>query len=80
MANTQMGPINTRFVNKIKAASDMGGNDTDLATPLNYTSVSAMRTRLAAISGTTYSSANLDIMTTNDMVYALRVNDDSGTI
>lgn len=38
-------------------------------------SVTAMRTRLAAISGTTYTSTVLNRMTHNDMVYALRVHD-----
>jgi hypothetical protein len=38
----------------------------------NMGSVSAMRTRLAAINGTYYTSARLDAMTENDMIYALR--------
>jgi hypothetical protein len=41
-------------------------------------SIQAMRERLTAISGTTYSSAELDKMTYNDLVYALRVNDIGG--
>jgi hypothetical protein len=51
-----------------------------IATPANYASVSAMRTRLTAISATAYSAANLDAMTVNDMVYALRLNDDAAGI
>lgn len=38
----------------------------------NMTSVSAMRTRLAALDGTYYTTARLNNMTRNDMVYALR--------
>jgi hypothetical protein len=39
-----------------------------------------MRDRLTAISATTYSAAELDKMTYNDMVYAIRVNDYAGSI
>lgn len=42
--------------------------------------IDEMRARLTAISGTTYSAAELDKMTYNDLVYALRVNDASGSI
>ena len=43
-----------------------------------YGSIQSMRDRLTAISATTYSSAELDKMTYNDLVYALRVNDLGG--
>lgn len=46
----------------------------------NYDSIANMRTRLAAISGTTYTSKMLDTMSMNDMQYALRVNDNPTTI
>jgi hypothetical protein len=42
-----------------------------VSTPANFASVSAMRTRLAAVNGTYYTSARLDQMTANDMTYAL---------
>lgn len=45
-----------------------------------FGSIQAMRDRLTAISATTYSSAELDKMTYNDLVYALRMNDASGSI
>lgn len=38
----------------------------------NMTSISAMRTRLAALNGAYYTTARLNNMTRNDMVYALR--------
>jgi hypothetical protein len=41
----------------------------------NLDTVATMRARLTAISGTTYSAAQLDKMTFNDMVYAIRLND-----
>jgi hypothetical protein len=46
----------------------------------NFGSIDAMRARLTAISATTYSAAELDKMTMNDMIYAIRVNDRSGSI
>lgn len=48
--------------------------------PANYASIAALDTRLTAISATIYSQAQLDKMTDNDKVYALRLNDDPGTI
>lgn len=37
----------------------------------NMTSISAMRTRLAALNGSYYTAARLNNMTENDMLYAL---------
>lgn len=64
---------------------DLAGGDIAVAvttpmasTPFNdpdMISVAAMRTRLAAIDGAYYTSAKLDSLTTNDMMYALRVHD-----
>lgn len=53
--------------------------DTGLTTPANLFSVSALRTRLLAIGGY-YTATILDSMTKNDMVYAVRVNDESAGI
>lgn len=79
MANTQMGPPDVGFVNSLKAVPDMGGSDSDLTTPVNYTSITALRARLTAIDATYYTSAKLDEMTVNDMVYAVRLADDETT-
>lgn len=46
----------------------------------NFTSIQSMRDRLKAISPTTYSDTEMDKMTYNDLVYALRVNDYPGSI
>lgn len=46
----------------------------------DYVSVSALRTRLAAIDGTYYTAARLNTLTYNDMVYAVRLNDNPTTI
>lgn len=46
----------------------------------NLDTIAAMRTRLQAISATTYSDTELNKMTMNDLAYAIRVNDAPGTI
>jgi len=43
-------------------------------------SVASMRARLTSIDATAYSAANLNAMTYNDLVYALRVHDAPSTI
>lgn len=44
-----------------------------LAEKANMDSVADMKTRLAAINGTSYSAARMHSMTKNDLVYAMRV-------
>lgn len=79
MANHMVSPVNApSFVDKRRSSGTNGA--TNIGTPANYSSISAMRTRLNAISSTSYSAARLDAMTVNDMVYAIRLNDDSGSI
>jgi hypothetical protein len=46
----------------------------------NYDNVTDMRTRLAALNAGYYTSARLDAMTKNDMVYNLRVLSDTAGI
>lgn len=77
MANHQLTGqvIEIGFVDKRRTPS-IGNAAGSLATPANYASITSMRTRLAAINATIFSAARLDIMTENDMAYALRVNDD----
>lgn len=49
-------------------------------TPANYASLTAIDARLTAINATIYSQAQLDKMTSNDKIYALRLNDDLATL
>ena len=74
MADLQIGSVHGVNANEgknINGGDDAGAGfiDADMLT------VDAMRTRLAAISGTSYTAARLNTMTTNDMIYALRVHD-----
>lgn len=80
MANTGMGPVDTGFVNSLRAEPGMGGGDSDIVTPVNYTSVNALRSRLNTLNSTYYNSAMLNSMTVNDMVFAVRNADDPKTI
>jgi hypothetical protein len=57
-----------------------GVTGTGLTTPANALDVNALRTRLLAVSATAYSTANLDKMTKNDMIYALRLADESAGV
>ena len=80
MANAQTGsglPVAASIVDK-RSVHNSGASV--LATPANYSSIFAMRTRLNAISATSYSAARLDAMTVNDMVYAIRLSDDAAGI
>lgn len=46
----------------------------------NYTSISNTRTRLTAINGAYFTTAQMDKMTANDLVFALRTLDDPLTM
>jgi hypothetical protein len=76
MANAMVGPAETDVLDKRRTQSATA-NTWPTSSAANYYDIAAMRTRLAAISATAYSTTNLDAMTMNDMIYALRINDDS---
>jgi len=78
MAHNQISDI-TGVVD-IRRTVKAGDTTTHMGTIANYTSVSAMRTRLAAINGAYYTAYRLDQMNQNDMLYAIRVADDPGSI
>lgn len=68
-------------VSKTKATAGSAASSGNIVgTPANYFSETSINARLTAINATLYSAANLDKMTLNDKIYALRVLDDSGTI
>lgn len=80
MANTQLSPPDINFVNSLRATADQGGSGSNLNTPVNYASITALRAALAAANGAYYTSARLDQLTVNDMVFALRNIQDPTTI
>jgi len=81
MANTQLGNVvDFDFTNSLRAVSNMGGSDDALVDPSDYVSILSLRTTLAAFDSFTYTSAVLDTMTVNDMVFAVRNIQDPTTI
>ena len=63
--------------------SNMNGGTSTPPTGLdmdNADNIAAMRTRLNTIDSGFYTTAKLNTMTYNDMVYAIRVNDNATTI
>lgn len=64
--------------NLLKVVDKRRGRGTTVS-PINMANmddVSSMRARLTAISNTSYTTARLNAMSTNDMVYAIRLNDE----
>ena len=58
-----------------------GGNDSGAGfNNNNIQTIDAARARLTAISATSYTTARLDAMTFNDMIYAIRAHDAAGTV
>jgi hypothetical protein len=80
MANAQTTTPNVAIVNSKRADPANVGAASHFSTPVNYTSVSALRAALTAANGTYYTSAKLDAMTVNDMIFALRNIADPKTI
>lgn len=76
MLNEDYGFIDKRNSTSAGAVS----STSPLATPLNYDDITKMRARLTAINAGRYTSTYLDILTRNDMVYALRTLDDAAGI
>lgn len=77
MARTTLGNRQS-ITDRRMVQGNVGANV--LATPAEYETVAAMRTRLAAFQAGTYTAAYLDLMSYNDMVYALRLADDAAGI
>lgn len=66
---------NDGVVDKRYAAKTQSG--TNLATAANYQSHASLDTRLTAINAGYFTTARLNMMTKNDKVYAVRLNDDA---
>lgn len=82
MADLQVGnTLGVAAVGGTGGKNINGGDNVQAGLDLdNADTIAAMRARLTAINATTYSSTQLNRMTYNDMVYALRVNDAAGSI
>lgn len=85
MANQRIGNrmgVAAAVVNSGVSRTNQNGSTSQLGEhdDADYASITALRTRLAAIDGTFYTSERLDKLTLNDMVYAVRLNDSPTTI
>jgi hypothetical protein len=82
MANKQTVPIEgLSWVNKQRTGQGANNSSGDslVANDTAYSSIADMRTALAAANAGYYTTAKLDQMTHNDMIYALRIELDGGT-
>jgi hypothetical protein len=61
-------------------AGSVAVNTPMFATTANYASISALDARLIAINAAIYTQAQLDKMTANDKILAVRLNDDPTTV
>lgn len=57
-----------------------GNSANNYTTDANFADINAMRTRLAAAAPASYTTARLEQMTKNDMLFALRQLDEAGSI
>ncbi len=57
-----------------------GPSDREAHFDTDYATITGLRARLTAISAGTYTTAYLDKLTMNDMIYAVRLNDSPSTI
>lgn len=80
MARAMLAPSGGYTDRRDSTAAAAVGSVSLAATPLNYVDITKLRARLTAANAGRYTSAYLDIMTLNDMIYALRVTDDPGGI
>ena len=80
MANIQTRPPNIMIKSSKRADPANQGGGANFATPVNYSSVTALRAALTAANGAYYTSAFLDRLSVNDMVFALRNIADPTTI
>jgi hypothetical protein len=71
--DSNLGIVDKRRNSRTQTAANLG-------TPANYVSVSALKTRLTAINAGYWTTARLNLYTKNDLLYALRLADDSAGV
>jgi hypothetical protein len=81
MAQVQFGDIlEVNFTNSLRAVAGNGGSGDQLTDPSDYSNISALDAALTAHDSVTYSAAQLQLMTVNDKIFALRNCADPTTI
>jgi len=80
MADMDLTPNQGVGVEKRQGRGLPSGTATVLAETANYNTITALRTRLAALDAVSFTTARMNTMTKNDLIYALRVRGDSSGI
>lgn len=75
-----IGAVDRNFTNIQQTIPTSGSSGSYLSVAGNYASVFAMRSALQTFDPFTYTNAVLDIMSMNDIVFALRSVQDANTI
>lgn len=80
MAQLDISFARRQFTDKRRGVGvDVGGTEATAETN-NYDTVAELRSRLTTLNSTSYTTARLEQMTKNDMIYALRLEGDSAGI
>jgi len=68
---------NENLLGWVDKRKTQGQATTPAATDANYTDITALKARLTAAAPASYPAATLNLMTKNDLVYAVRLIDDA---
>lgn len=79
MADRQIGNTHGLAIRGGEAQNG-GASPTDAYDSVNKIDIASMRTRLGVINAGTYTTARLNEMSYNDMMYAIRLNDNPTTM
>lgn len=72
MPATQICQPDLNFVDSRRAVNDQGGNDTSLTNYADTASIATLKASLSSYDSNTYTTAMLDTMNVNDLVFAWR--------
>lgn len=80
MANKQVGTVvDFSFINSLRA-TETGASTGGLNSPGQFITITSLRSALSTYDPITYTTEVLDVMNTNDMVFAVRNCNDPTTI
>lgn len=77
MADAQIGQFDAGFTNRQQS---QGQQTQPVGVPANYWGISSARARLNTKNAAYYTAIRMNQMTVNDLLYALRIEDDPTTI
>lgn len=81
MGQIQFGDIlEVNFTNSLRATASLGGDTDQLSDPTDFQTVATLDAALKGFDAFTYSDAQLQLMNTNDKIFALRSIQEKTTI